>query len=114
MVIAMKGGGLCNIKGGSEGDIFGKGEGREEVGNRSILVLMNNIINLGVFRTLSIDHVRFFVPGDGVGGEPEAEANSAPEIVEQPPREVAAVINEKLLIPLEATGAQLRYSVCRD
>ena len=28
MVIAMKEGELCNIKGGSEGDIFGKGEGR--------------------------------------------------------------------------------------
>ena len=49
------------------------------------------------------------VVADGVGGEPEAEATSAPEIVEQPPREVAAVISEKLLIPLKATGAQLRY-----
>jgi hypothetical protein len=46
-------------------------------------------------------------------GEAESEAGevrSAPEIVEQPPKEMAAVISEKLLIPLKATGAQLRYN----
>ena len=55
-----------------------------------------------------IIHFYLFRPD---GREPGAEASSdssAPEIVEQPPKEVAAVISEKLLIPLKATGAQLR------
>ena len=55
-----------------------------------------------------------YIAGDGGGhgvGETEAEArrSAPPEIVEQPPKEMAAFISEKLLIPLKATGTQLRY-----
>ena len=85
---------------------------------RSILAHMNSVIDLtGDFLKIFIldgsHSLNFLIPGGGGvgggGGEAEREAASAPEIVEQPPKEVAAVITEKLLIPLKATGAQLRY-----
>ena len=82
---------------------------------RSILAHMNSVIDLtGDFLKIFIpDGSHSLMPGGGGvgggGGEAEREAASAPEIVEQPPKEVAAVITEKLLIPLKATGAQLRY-----
>ena len=47
--------------------------------------------------------------GESSEAEGEARRSAPPEIVEQPPKEMAAVISEKLLIPLKATGAQLRY-----
>lgn len=82
---------------------------------------MNIVVTLwGIFLNL-ITFIFCYccVPADGGGGghgvgesseaEGEARRSAPPEIVEQPPKEMAAVISEKLLIPLKATGAQLRY-----
>ena len=80
---------------------------------------MNIVIILwGIFLNLITFIFCCCTPADGGGGhgvgesseaEGEARRSAPPEIVEQPPKEMAAVISEKLLIPLKATGAQLRY-----